>query len=255
MRYRTLKLEAMELIERTQRTSASSAAANENGSPMRPWLVPTGLVVLALMPIAAGATRVVNLARGVAVNPENARFFASPLPVVLHVIGATLFSVLGALQFAPSLRRQRWHRIAGRVTVPAGLVAALSGLWMAFVYPLPAGENHALLKAFRLVLGASMVLALVLGALSIRRRDFAAHRAWMMRSYAIGMGAGTQALVMVPWWLLFGKPSGITYALLMGFGWGLNLVVAEQLIRLRGDAGRLPSYATCSDTRARLPDS
>jgi len=52
------------------------------------------------------------------------------------------------------------------------------------------------------------------------------------------MGAGTQALVLVPWWLLLGKPSGITYALLMGLGWGLNLVVAEQLIGLRGNAAK-----------------
>lgn len=218
-------------------TQARAMELNEQ-TPMRPWLVPIGLIALAVIPIAAGATRVVNLARGVAVTPENARFVASPLPVVLHVVGATLFGVLGALQFAPRLRRQRWHRISGRVTVPAGLVAALSGLWMAFMYPLPAGEDHPLLRAFRLVLGAGMVLALVLGFLAIQSRDFEAHRAWMARSYAIGMGAGTQALVMVPWWLLFGKPSGVTYALLMGFGWALNLVVAEQLIRLRGNAGR-----------------
>jgi len=79
---------------------------------------------------------------------------------------------------------------------------------------------------------------LVLGSLAIRRRDFEAHRAWLVRSYAIGMGAGTQALVLVPWWLLLGKPSGITYALLMGLGWGLNLVVAEQLIGLRANAAK-----------------
>jgi hypothetical protein len=183
------------------------------------------------VPIVAGASRISQLARGVAVNAENARFVASPLPVVLHVIGATLFCVLGALQFAPTLQRPRWHRTAGYVVLPAGLVAALSGLWMAFLSPLPAGENHPLLEGLRLVLGVGMLIALVLGLLSIQRRDFRAHRAWMVRSYAIGMGAGTQALMMVPWWLLFGKPSGITYALIMGAGWALNVCVAERLIR------------------------
>ena len=39
-----------------------------------------------------------------------------------------------------------------------------------------------------------MALAIVLGLAAIRRRDIARHRAWMIRGYAIGLGAGTQAL-------------------------------------------------------------
>ncbi|HET9958211.1 MAG TPA: DUF2306 domain-containing protein [Polyangiaceae bacterium] len=173
-----------------------------------------------------------QLARGVAANAENARFIASPLPVVLHVLGATLFCLLGALQFAPFTRGSRWHRVVGRVVFPAGVVAALSGLWMGLVYPLPLADAHPLLKGFRVVLGLGMVLTLVLGWRAILRRDIRAHRAWMVRSYAIGIGAGTQALIMVPWWLLFGKPAGIAYALLMGAGWALNLVVAEYRVRV-----------------------
>jgi len=34
---------------------------------------------------------------------------------------------------------------------------------------------------------------------------------------------------VVPLWLLFGKPTGITYALIMGAGWALNLCLAERL--------------------------
>ena len=34
---------------------------------------------------------------------------------------------------------------------------------------------------------------LVLGFTAIRRRDIPAHRAWMIRAYALGLGAGTQA--------------------------------------------------------------
>ena len=220
----------MNVVEQPENALGQPTAANASGSSRRTWLVPIALIGLGLIPVGAGMTRVTALARGVAVNSENARFVASPLPVVLHVLGATLFCVLGALQFAPTLRRQRWHRVVGRVIVPAGLVAALSGLWMAFVYALPAAEGHPLLKALRLALGAGMVLALVLGFEAIRRRDFGAHRTWMVRSYAIGMGAGTQALLMVPWTLLLGAPTGLTYALLMGAGWAINLIVAERLV-------------------------
>jgi len=221
----------MQVISAAAGAPAKQTIAKPKPTSPRPWLASLALIALSLVPVGAGAVRVARLARGTIANADNARFVASPLPVVLHVIAATLFCVLGALQFAPTLRRPRLHRVVGRVVVPAGVVAAVSGLWMAFLYPLPTGEDHPLLKAFRLVLGVGMVLGLVLGFIAILRRDFAVHRAWMMRSYAIGIGAGTQALLLVPWWLLFGKPSGITYALVMGAGWAVNLVVAERLIR------------------------
>lgn len=219
-------------VTRQRRTTEGSGS-----SSIRSWLVPTALIALGLVPLGAGATRLSQLARGVAADAENARFVGRPLPVVLHVIGATLFCVLGALQFAPTLRRQRWHRIGGRVVLPAGVLAALSGVWMTLFYALPVGENDALLEALRLVLGVGMVVALVSGFLAILRRDFGAHRAWVMRGYAIGMGAGTQALMMVPWALLMGKPTGLTRTLLMGTGWALNLVVAEWQIRRRWSLG------------------
>jgi hypothetical protein len=225
---------------------AHRTAAEASGASSPPWLLPSALIALSLVPILAGAARVSQLARGATANAATARFVESPHPIVVHIIGATLFCVLGALQFLPTLRRRRWHRVAGRLVLPAGLVAALSGLWMAFFYALPTAENHPLLKAFRLVLGVGMVLALVLGLVAIVRRDLGAHRAWMVRSYAIGLGAGTQALMMVPWWLLLGKPTGITYALLMGAGWAINLVVAERHLNHRRAVTR---YSSAAQTR------
>ncbi|GAA3445696.1 membrane protein [Planomonospora venezuelensis] len=182
----------------------------------------------------AGAVRLTELAGGAAITPENARFFAAPLPVVLHIVGVSLYSVLGAFQFAAGFRRRRpgWHRAAGRVLVPAGLVAALSGLWMTLFYPLPAGDGD-LLSAIRLVFGSAMALAIVLGLAAIRRRDVARHRAWMIRGYAIGLGAGTQVLTHVPWFLVLGTPGEFPRAMLMAAGWVINLAVAEWVIRRR----------------------
>jgi hypothetical protein len=63
---------------------------------------------------------------------------------------------------------------------------------------------------------------------AILRRDVASHGAWMTRAYAIGMGAGTQVLTHLPWFILVGgMPDPFTRAWLMGAGWGINLVVAE----------------------------
>jgi len=95
------------------------------------------------------------------------RFFTSPVPVVLHVVGAAVYVVLGAFQFPPSIRGRNpaSHRRAGRVAVVSGLVAALSALWMSVFYELPATDG-ALLLAFRLVFGFGMVGSIVLAFLA-----------------------------------------------------------------------------------------
>ena len=196
------------------------------------WLIPSGLITLALIPVLAGMIRLIQLASGDAVTPENARFFGAPLPVVLHIISVTIYSLLGAFQFAPGFRRKRpdWHRAAGRILVGAGLVVALSGLWMAMFYAIVPADS-ALLHGFRLFFGSAMALSILLGYRAIRRRDVARHQDWMRRAYAIGLGAGTQALTQLPLLLIFGVPNELTLALMMGAAWVANLGVAEWLIR------------------------
>ena len=203
--------------------------------------------LLCAIPLAAGAVRLVTLAAGAEVTPENARFFAAPLPVVLHIVAAAAYIVLGAFQFVPGFRRRRpgWHRRVGRLLVGAGLVAALSGLWMAQFYRLPAHDG-ALLYGFRLLFGSLMALSIVLGVAAIRRRELARHRAWMMRGYALGLGAGTQVLTLGVGEIVLGPPGEVARGLLMGAAWAINLAVAEWLIR-RAPA---PPARTASPTRA-----
>lgn len=204
------------------------------GTTRSEWLVPAGLVVLSVVPVVAGAARLVELSIGTVITPDNARFVASPVPVIVHIVSATTFTLVGAFQFAPGFRRRRrgWHRAAGRVLVPMGLAAALSGLWMTAVYPLPPSDG-ALLGAFRWGFGSAMVAALLLGVAALRRRDHRQHGAWMMRAYAIGLGAGTQVLTIAPWALLVGEPGPLAKAVLMAAGWVINLAVAERTIRRR----------------------
>lgn len=198
------------------------------------WLIPAGLITLSAVPMIAGAVRLTELTGGGPVTPENARFFAMPVPVVVHIISASVYLILGALQFSSGLRRRRigWHRAAGRLLIPCGIAAALSGIWMTLFYQLPAGDG-ALLGAMRLLFGSAMALFVVLGFAAVRRRDIARHRAWMTRGYAIGLGAGTQVLTHAPWMLIAGTPGEFTRAMLMGAGWVINLAVAEWSIRRR----------------------
>jgi uncharacterized membrane protein len=221
-------------------------------STRRDWLVPAALIALSVVPGVAGVVRLSELAGGAAVTAENARFFAAPLPVVLHILAVLPYCVLGAFQFAPAFRRRRrgWHRAAGRLLAPCGLLAALSGLWMAHFYPWPPGDGQ-IVYLERLVFGSAMAISIVLALLAIRRRDVASHGAWMTRGYAIGLGAGTQVLTHLPWFVLAdGKPGELARAVMMGAGWVVNLVVAEWIIR----RGRVRSSTVATTVqRVRVP--
>lgn len=218
--------------------------AMPTGAPARAgWRVPAALLALSAIPFIAGLVRLAGLAARMPATPESARFIAAPVPVVVHIIGASLFCVLGAFQFVPGLRghTRAWHRLAGRIALPAGLAAALSGVWMTQFYPLPPQLQGGLLYGFRLLIGTAMAAALVLGWAAIRRRDYARHRAWLIRAYAIGQGAGSQALIMLPWALLIGEPTATTRDLLMIAAWLINLGVAEWIIGRRPSPGAIPA--------------
>jgi hypothetical protein len=209
---------------------ASTRASRSRAS----WLVPPGLILLALIPIVSGALRLTQLGGGPQVIPAAARFTDSPVPVILHIVSATLFSVFGAFQFVPALRRGRrsWHKVAGRVLLPAGFVVALSGLWMATVYPHPVGDGPALL-VIRVAFGSFMLLSLVLAVRALVGRRYVVHGAWMTRAYALGVAAGTQAIALIPGSILFGPDNQTSRAVAMGAAWVLNLAVAEVVIRRR----------------------
>jgi hypothetical protein len=78
-----------------------------------------------------------------------------------------------------------------------------------------------------------MVASIVLGFVAIRRGDVARHKAWMMRAYAIGLGAGTQVFTQMAGEMIAGRPNELSRALLMGAGWVINLAVAEWAIHNR----------------------
>ncbi|MGO2050273.1 MAG: DUF2306 domain-containing protein [Microbacterium sp.] len=199
----------------------------------REWLIAAGLIVLALIPSLAGAMRVGEIATDAPVTPENARFLQMPLPVVLHIIGALVYSLVGAFQFLPGLRRRHieWHRFAGRyLLVPAGLIVVLSGLWMTAFYDVPLIDGLAL-QISRYLVGVLMAVSIVLALVAIARRDIPHHGAWMIRAYALAMGAGTQVLTSAPFAILFGTPSEFWRLVQMDAGWLINIVVAEIIIR------------------------
>ena len=231
----------------TQSTHAAAAPIRSD------WMIPAGLLLLSLVPAIAGVVRLTQLTGGAAITPANQRFFDAPWPVVLHILTVIPFSIVGAFQFARGFRRRHrnWHRAAGRVLVGLGLTAAASGLWMTLMYPWPEGDG-VILYFVRLVFGAAMLVSITAGAFAVRRRDFATHGEWMLRGYAIGMGAGTQVLTHLPWFILAeGRPGEGPRAIMMTAGWVINVAIAEWVIRRarRGRRDRRDSDRRDSDSR------
>jgi hypothetical protein len=216
-------------------TKATTTGARAGRSE---WLVPAGLLLLTIVPALGGAVRVTELASDPVVTAENARFVTQPLPVLVHIVCVTVYGMLGAFQFAPSLRRRSWHRLVGRVLAPAGLGVALTGLWMTAFYDLPA-KDTVVVNGMRYLVGTVMVVSIVLGVRAALRRDFVQHPAWMMRAYALAMGAGTQALLLGPYTLIVGTPGPVPVTILMTAAWVINAAVAEWAIRRRRVSSRV----------------
>jgi hypothetical protein len=222
----------------TQQTTATRPMKQQQRRLKSGWLAIAGLLLLSALPVLGG---VVRLSEGIS-DAANTSSLASPLPMIAHIVAMSVFCLLGAFQFSPALRaRRRWHRTAGRVLVPAGFIGALSSIWLAVFFGGPADEFA--LAMVRLGFAVPMTVYLVLGSIAIKRRDFAAHGAWMTRAYALAVSGGSQALLVALWTLSVGEVDAASETLLVAAGFVINSVVAELLILRRGQPTRASAAA------------
>ena len=202
-------------------------------SSKRDWLIPAGLILLSLVPAVAGSARLVQVGSN-EVTPATVRFLETPLPLLIHIPTAIVYSLLGALQFSPAFRRNNrpWHRAMGKLLLVCGIAVAASGLWMAHFYTWPAMDGTGVYVE-RLIVGVAMLYFIYMGIDAIRRRKFNEHGDWMIRAYALGLGAGTQVFTHLPWFILMQgvEPRPFDRTIMMGGAWALNALVAEWIIR------------------------
>lgn len=197
------------------------------------WTILTLVFGYSFIPAFGGLLRVLELAGGPAIIPENPRALAAPVPVIFHVLSSFLFCIIGALQFLPSIRRHypAAHRAFGRTVAIAGCISAASGMWMTLSYSFPEDLQGSLLYWTRIVLGSMMVGFIGCAVIAIRSRNIFQHGAAMLRAYAIGQGASTQTILGIGWIIIVGTEAmGPLRDGIMVLAWGLNLLVAEVLI-------------------------
>ena len=193
------------------------------------------LFLLAIIPVLTGVVVLQSMQHGDlnALSDPAAivRRASYPWAIIGHILGGSAMLILGFSQFSSRLRRAvpRLHRWVGRVLVGAGAYFALSGLVMNA--SAKAQADSVLYNSAQNVMAGVFLAMLFLGIRAIRQRRVADHRAWMMRSYAITLGAATQTVLLLPVFLLFGPPLGVLADLVFISAWGVNLAVAEWVIR------------------------
>lgn len=201
------------------------------------WRLPILLILLSILPIAASVYRIVVLATTDAttvVNPDELRFFEMPASILAHVILGTLFLILGALQMSPGLRRRalRLHRRIGWAAVISALTFSLSGVWMVFFYP-PHSAASLMVDIGRVIFGTAVAIFIVLGITAAIQKNIAAHRAWMIRAYALAASSGIQSyLIAIVTVAMGGFDPKVADALIV-LGWFIGIIAAERIINYR----------------------
>lgn len=173
--------------------------------------------------------RVFGIATGMGTLGGHARFAADPIAAIVHIIGLTFFATFGALQFSPALRKRRWHRMAGRVLAPMGIVGAICGVWMVVTWP-PKQYDTVALNLLRVIVALCIATFIAVSVVAVRRGDFDAHGRWMTRAYALALAGGTQFFTHIPVLIAPSLDSDNTELVLMGAGWLFNIAVAEWAI-------------------------
>lgn len=194
----------------------------------------TVIFVYSFVPSLGGFLRMLELAGGPVIVPENPRAIFDPLPILLHILTSFLFCMAGALQFLPGIRYHQpaIHRRLGRIIAIAGIISAATGLYMTHYYTFPKPLQGDLLYWVRIALGLAMIAFILWAVIAIRSQNVFRHGASMLRAYAIGQGASTQAIMGIGWIIVFKtEPLGPVRDALMVSAWVLNQIFAEVLIR------------------------
>ena len=196
----------------------------------RPAPLVLALAVLTAIPVLNALVEVFQIPTGTYAD-DSARLAVAPVAWFAHVLAGAAFGITGPLQFVRALRHRfgRFHRVTGRVFVLAGATLGLSGLSLLMQVP---SVNTPVADIARGVFGLALLAALALAMAAIRDRDVLRHRAWMIRSYAVGMGLGVVGLVFFPIYLVTGQPPmGLGADVLFVVSWVLSIVAGEVVVR------------------------
>jgi uncharacterized membrane protein len=159
------------------------------------------VIFLAFIGIAVATRRSIVLLKPGALSARNnpaaeldGAFADRRALTLVHIVPGMLFMVLGPLQLVRGLRARypQVHRWCGRVFLTASAVVGVSGLTLAYGKTIGGVDEKAAVTLF----GSFFLIALSKALWHALRREFAQHREWMIRGYAIGLAVATVRPIM-----------------------------------------------------------
>lgn len=151
-----------------------------------------------------------------------------PVYVLAHFVGGAIAMIVGAFQLNSRLRTKKLdlHRFMGKVYVFGVVLGGIGGLVMA----INSTAGPVAQWGFGL-LAVAWVLCTSIAFRHIRNKRIEAHRAWMIRSYALTLAAVTLRIYL-PFAIIGGNMEQ-AYPAIAWLCWVPNLVAAEFFIRRR----------------------
>jgi uncharacterized membrane protein len=160
-----------------------------------------GVILLAFIGLAMGMRRTIVLLKPGSLSARNGpaaeldgHFAKQRALTLLHILPGMLFMVLGPLQFVRGLRAKHpaIHRWSGRVFLAASAVIGVTGLTMVLRDSIGGLDE----KTAIVIFGSFFLIAMGKALWHALHREFARHREWMIRGFAIGLAVATIRPIM-----------------------------------------------------------
>lgn len=194
------------------------------------WLGGLGWVLFALLSFLIAAHGVSYLFGAEAPPPVDTNS-AGMNVLIAHAAFAGIALLIGPLQFIDAIRRRApvAHRWIGRIYVLACIAGGVVGMVLA----LGASSGPIAVSGFFfLALGWLFTTAMGWRAAALKR-DFAAHKRWMIRSFALTFAAVTLRLYLLPAII---TDMADAYQYIAWLCWVPNLLIVETWIATRSRA-------------------
>ncbi len=160
--------------------------------------------------------------------------------LTIHATAASIALLIGPWQFVAALRAHhiKLHRALGRCYAAAVLVG-----WLASMIVALHAQTGFYAAAGFLALGLCWITATASAIWKVMHGDIAAHRRWMIRSYAL-TAAGITLRLYLGTALALQLPFVVAYPIIAWACWVPNALVAEIILRRLRPATAPPAAST-----------
>ena len=179
--------------------------------------------VLATVGVAASAAYYLK-------EPYNPGFLEFPVVIGIHVVFGGIYLALAPFQFVVRIRSRfaAYHRWSGRLLVGIGLIAGVTALITAELFPFSGWPERVIVGFF----ACFFLFALVKSFVHVRNRQFAEHRVWMIRAFAIALSIATMRLIFISALMFLGEPTAQLAATLSIVSFSIAFVLHSALAEL-----------------------